>query len=243
MEDWRERTELVLGKEGVNSLDKAHVLVVGLGGVGAYAAELICRAGVGEMTIVDADVVNLSNINRQLPATHQTVGKSKARLMESRLLSINPNVKLNVIEEFIRGDEISKLLDRYSYDYVVDAIDTLAPKVFLLYHAYQKGLRVVSSMGAGAKADPMQVTIADISKSYNCKLAFYVRKRLHRLGIRKGFKVVYSPERMEKKCFFLEEGEQNKLSVVGTLSYMPPVFGCHLASVVVRDLGLLVENN
>lgn len=236
-EDWKVRTELVLGHEGIEELVKSHVLVVGLGGVGAYAAELIARSGVGEMTIVDNDVVSRSNINRQLPATQESVGQSKAQIMAARLRAINPDIKLNVIEEFLKGDSIPELINKTHYDYVVDAIDTLAPKVFLLYHAYQKGLKIVSSMGAGAKADPTQVEIKDISKSYNCKLAFYVRKRLHKMGIRKGFKVVFSPERMEKKCFYLEEGGENKLSVVGTLPYLPPVFGCHLASVVIRDLG------
>ncbi|MFA8298876.1 MAG: ThiF family adenylyltransferase [Hyphomicrobiales bacterium] len=233
---WRERTNLLVGDENLNKLSSAHVLIAGLGGVGAYAAELIARSGVGEMTIIDADVVSESNINRQLPALHSTIGQYKADLLSDRIKDVNPDIKLNVVKEFLKGDNIAELLEKHKYDYVVDAIDTLAPKVFLLYEAYKRNIPLVSSMGAGAKVDPTQVEIVDISKSYNCKLAFYVRKRLHRLGVRKGFKVVFSPERLDRKCFYIDESEQNKLSVVGTVSYMPPVFGCHLASVAIRDL-------
>lgn len=232
---WIERTHLLLGAEKIEKLGKAHVLVVGLGGVGAYAAEMICRAGVGEMTIIDGDVVQPSNRNRQLIALKSNEGQAKSSLMAQRLLDINPDLKLHEINEYIRDDRMIEILNG-PYDYVVDAIDTLAPKIFLIYHALQKGLRVCSSMGAGGKTDPTKIHIADISKSYNCKLASILRKRLHRLGVYTGVKVVFSSEKANPEAVQLTEGEQNKKSTVGTISYMPPAFGCFLASIVLGDL-------
>lgn len=233
--DWSERTELLLGKEQVDKLSKKHVLIAGLGGVGAYAAELICRAGIGKMTIIDGDIVQTTNRNRQLIALRSTEGKSKAELMEKRLLDINAELDITTINEYIRDERMIEILDG-DYDYVVDAIDTLAPKIFLIYHALQKGHKVASSMGAGGKKDPTQIKISDISQSYNCKLASILRKRLHRLGVYSGVKVVFSPEKVAKEAVVLTEGEQNKKSTVGTISYMPPAFGCFLASIVLQDL-------
>jgi tRNA A37 threonylcarbamoyladenosine dehydratase len=233
--DWLERTELLLGKERLNRLQHARVLVVGLGGVGAYAAEQLVRAGVGKLTVVDGDVVDSSNRNRQLPALTSTVGKPKTGVLAERFLDINPDLELTVIHEFIKDDKIVEVLKSEPFDYVVDAIDTLAPKVFLIYHAMQLGLKLVSSMGAGGKTDPTQIQITDISKSYNCKLARMLRKRLSKLKIKKGFRVVFSPEAIPENAMRIEEG-QNKKSTVGTISYMPAVFGCFMASVVVRDL-------
>lgn len=232
---WQARTELLLGKDSLDKLATANVLIVGLGGVGAYAAEMICRAGVARMTIVDGDIINESNINRQLVALNSTLGENKTEVLGKRLLDINPGLQLEIITEFIRDERMTEILDR-GYDYVVDAIDTLSPKVFLIYHAMQKGMPVVSSMGAGGKLDPSKIQIADISKTYNCKLAKVLRKRLHRLGIRKGFTAVFSPEAVAGESIELTEGEQNKKSNVGTISYMPPAFGCACASVVIRGL-------
>ena len=183
--NWNTRTELLLGADRMERLAHSHVLVVGLGGVGAYAAEQICRAGIGHMTIVDADTVNESNINRQLPALHSTLGMPKAEVVARRLLDINPRLKLGVLNEFLRDERTEEVLSATRYDFVVDAIDSLSPKVFLLYHAYQRNIPVVSSMGAGAKMDPSQVRIADISKTCNCALAKAVRKRLRGLGVNK----------------------------------------------------------
>jgi tRNA A37 threonylcarbamoyladenosine dehydratase len=233
--DWSERTELLLGKEQVDKLSKKHVLIAGLGGVGAYAAELICRAGIGKMTIIDGDIVQTTNRNRQLIALRSTEGKSKAELMEKRLLDINAELDITTINEYIRDERMIEILDG-DYDYVVDAIDTLSPKIFLIYHALKKGHKVASSMGAGGKKDPTQIKISDISQSYNCKLASILRKRLHRLGVYSGVKVVFSPEKVAKEAVVLTEGEQNKKSTVGTISYMPPAFGCFLASIVLQDL-------
>jgi tRNA A37 threonylcarbamoyladenosine dehydratase len=232
---WLSRTELLIGKEKLTSLHDKHVLIAGLGGVGAMAAEQICRAGVGRMTIIDGDTVHPSNRNRQLPALKSTEGKAKTEIMASRLLDINPALNLTVIHEYIRDERTLEIL-KLGYDYVVDAIDTLSPKVYLLYTCVQLGLPVVSSMGAGGKFDPGQVTVADLDDSYNCKLAYYMRKRLHKLGIYKGIKVVFSPEVVDRSAVILQEGESNKKSNVGTISYMPAVFGCFMASVVIRDL-------
>lgn len=235
MENWLARTELLIGKEGLESLTRAHVLVAGLGGVGAYTAEQLCRAGVGEMTIIDGDVIEATNKNRQLPALDTTIGQPKAELMAARFRDINPEIKLHVINDFIRDEGMIEVLDRASYDYIVDAIDTLAPKIFLIYHSLKKGFPIVSSMGSGGKLDPSKIEVADISKSYNCKLARMLRKRLHRLGVYEGVKVVFSSEFTDPDAVILSEG-QNKKSNVGTISYMPPVFGCFMASVVIRDL-------
>ena len=234
--NWKSRTELLLGKERMDRLQNSHVLVAGLGGVGAYAAEEICRAGVGEMTIVDADTINESNLNRQLPALHSTLGRMKADVMAERLKDINPDLKLTVIKDFIRDEKTDQLLDSTHFDFVVDAIDTLSPKVFFIRACVQRGLKLVSSMGAGAKVDPEQVKITDISKSFNCHLARMVRKKLHPLGIRSGFAVVFSGEPADENAIIETEGEQNKLTTTGTVSYMTALFGCYLASYVIRNI-------
>lgn len=229
------RTELLVGREGIEKLKNAHVLVVGLGGVGGYAAEQLCRAGLGELTLVDGDIIQPSNRNRQIIALTETEGKLKAEALANRLKSVNPDCKLNVISEYIRDERMQEILQSKPYDYVIDAIDTLSPKVFLIYHSLQLGLKIVSSMGSGGKMDPEQIKIADISKSHTCPLAFMVRKRLHRLGIRKGFKVVFSPEEIPPHAM-LEDISTNKRTTIGTISYMPPLFGCFCASVVIRDI-------
>ena len=235
MTDWLSRTELCIGPEALERLKSSNVLVVGLGGVGAYAAEMICRAGVGSMTIVDGDTINSTNRNRQLPALISTEGLPKAEVMGRRLKDINPNLNLTVIQEYIKDERMTGILD-LGFDYVVDAIDTLAPKVFLIFHSLNRKLPVVSSMGAGGKFDPTRIIVSDISKTTNCTLARILRKRLHQLGVREGFMAVYSPEIVDKKRVRSTEGEQNKASIVGTISYMPAAFGITCASVVIRDL-------
>ncbi len=233
--EWLSRTELLLGEERLEQVKNAHVLIVGLGGVGAYTAELLCRAGIGQMTIVDGDDIEATNINRQLPATNDTLGKDKTEVMADRLRAINPDIKLRVINEYIRDERIVEILEEARYDYVIDAIDTLAPKILLIYHSLSFNYKVVSSMGAGGKMDPSQIQVKDISKSYNCRLARMLRKKLHQIGIRTGVTVVFSPEDVDKKAVVLVKS-QNKKSNVGTISYMPPIFGCYMASVVLRDL-------
>ena len=235
MTDWLTRTELILGEEGLQKLRASNVLVVGLGGVGAYAAEMICRAGVGKMTIVDGDIISPSNRNRQLPALKSTEGLSKADVMGQRIRDINPGIGLTVLGEYLKDQRMIDVLDA-GFDYVVDAIDTLSPKIFLIHHSLQRKYRVVSSMGAGGKFDPTLIRVSDISETTDCPLARILRKRLHRLGIRDGFNAVYSPESVDKTKIQAAAGEQNKASIVGTISYMPAAFGIACASVVIRDL-------
>ncbi len=235
MVDWLERSELLLGNEKLENVKTANVLIVGLGGVGAYAAEMIARAGVGRMTIIDSDSVSVTNINRQLPALHSTIGESKTSVMAARLRDINPLLELTILNDFVDEENIGDILDSAHFNYVVDAIDTLAPKVMLIVETLKRHYPIVSSMGAGAKTDPTQIKITDISKSNYCPLAHALRKRLNRLGIRKGFKVVFSPEEVRPGAMILCE-ERNKKSNMGTISYMPAIFGCCCASVVIRGL-------
>ena len=232
---WMSRTRLLLGDEQMQKLISANVLVVGLGGVGGICAEMIARAGVGRMTIIDADVVEASNRNRQIPALISTDGMRKAEVLGQRLLDINHVIELTIINEFLNRENREALLGDTKYDYAVDCIDTLTPKVHFIKYCLDQGIPIVSSMGAGSKVDPTQVKIVDISGTYNCKLAYYVRKKLHALGVYSGLKVVFSPERPSEKRIVLTESGPKK-SVIGTISYMPAIFGCTLASIVIRDL-------
>ncbi len=234
--NWNIRTKLLFGKERMEQLANTHVLVVGLGGVGAYAAEQICRAGIGQMTIVDADTVNESNINRQLPALHSTIGKPKADVVANRLLDINPQLRLTTFNEFLRDERTEEVLLSAPFNFVVDAIDSLSPKVFLMYHAYSHKIPIISSMGAGAKIDPTQVKIADISKTTNCALAKAVRKRLRTLGVNKGIPAVFSTEMADPNAVIEIDNEQCKRTTTGTVSYMPAIFGCFLASYVINNI-------
>ena len=233
--NWLERTTLLLGNEKLERLRNTNVLVVGLGGVGAYATEMIARAGVNKMTIADADKVSESNINRQLVALHSTIGREKCDILAERLKDINPELQLSVVNRFIKDDETDALLDSDKFDYVVDAIDTLSPKLALIKGALDRGIPLVSSMGAGAKTDPTLMEIKDIAKTHHCPLAHMLRKRLHKIGIKRGFWAVFSPEPVREGAMILCE-EQNKKSNVGTISYIPAMFGIGCASVVVRDL-------
>jgi tRNA A37 threonylcarbamoyladenosine dehydratase len=238
MEDfaWLSRTELLIGREKLVKLSKAHVLVIGLGGVGSFAAEFICRNGVGTMTIVDGDIVDPSNRNRQLPALSTNHGQSKADIMAERLKAINPELTLHVVKTFINPDAVEEILSAHSYDYIVDAIDSVTPKITFLKEAFNRNLRIVSSMGAGGRMDPTMVQIVDISKTYNCNFAQQVRKNLKKEGIYKGIKAVFSSEEQMKESLMLTDGSNYKKSAYGTMSYLPAVFGATCASVVIRDL-------
>lgn len=236
MEDWKQRTRLLLGEEKSERLRQAHVLVVGVGGVGAYAAEMLCRAGVGRLTLVDADTVQPTNINRQLPALHSTLGQPKVEVLATRFRDINPEVELTVLPVFLKDENIPRLLDAARYDFVVDAIDTLAPKCHLIAEALRRRIKIVSSMGAGAKSDITQVRFADVWDTYHCGLSKAVRKRLQKMGIRHKLPVVFSTEQADPKAVLLTDDERNKKSTCGTVSYMPAVFGCYLAEYVIRRL-------
>lgn len=225
----------MLGKEGLERLKSANVLIVGVGGVGAYAAEMLVRAGIGRVTIADSDSVSESNINRQLIALHSTVGRLKTDVLAERLIDINPELQLRVVPEYIKDEKTDDILDSDTFDYIVDAIDTLSPKLALIKGALDRKIPIVSSMGAGAKLDPTKMEICDISKTHHCPLAHMLRKRLHKMGIRRGFKAVFSAEPPIEGAMILCQ-EQNKKSNVGTISYLPALFGIGCASAVIRDL-------
>lgn len=235
MENWKERTGMLVGESGLRRLEDSRVAVIGVGGVGGYAAEMIVRAGVGHLIIMDSDAVSVTNKNRQLLALDSTVGRQKCEVLKDRLLDINPDLDLTVIPEYLEADRVQEILGKYRIDYLVDAIDTLAPKLALIKYCVDSGIPHVSSMGAGAKLDATKVRLADISKSYNCPLAYIVRKRLRHMGISKGFKVVFSEELPERKAI-VECEERNKKSQVGTVSYLPAVFGCVCAQAVICSL-------
>lgn len=234
--NWQQRTELLLGREKTERLRRAHVLVVGLGGVGAYAAEMLCRAGIGHMTIVDADTVQPTNINRQLPALHSTLGQYKADVLATRFRDINPDIRLDVLPVYLKDEAITELLDSERFDFVVDAIDTVAPKCYLIYNALKRGLKIVSCMGAGAKSDITQVRFADLWETYHCGLSKAVRKRLQKMGMKRKLPVVFSTEQADTNAVVLVDDEQNKKSTTGTVSYMPAVFGCYLAEYVIKRI-------
>jgi tRNA A37 threonylcarbamoyladenosine dehydratase len=237
MEDisWLGRTSLLIGEATVKKLNTKHVMVVGMGGVGSFAAEFICRSGIGKMTIIDGDIVDPTNRNRQLPALSTNHGVSKADIMAERLKQINPEIQLNVVKEFVNPGMVEKLLD-FNPDYIVDAIDSITPKITFLSTAFAKGIPIVSSMGAGAKLDPTQLKVVDISKTIICPFAQQVRKELKRKNIYKGIKAVFSPELPIKESLMLTDGRNFKKSAYGTISYLPATFGAVAASVVIRDL-------
>ena len=232
---WQERTIQLLGEKKFSRLQEANVLVAGMGGVGSMAAEMICRGGVGKMCIIDGDTIQPGNLNRQLPATHSNLNREKAVVMGERLKDINPGLDLTVINEFIREEKFPEILQT-PFDYVVDAIDTLSPKIYLIYHTVNRGLKLASSMGSGGKMDPAQIRVADFGDTYNCRLAYLLRKKLRKLDVHGGFQVVFSTEQVSKEVIIPVEDEPNKKSTVGTNSYIPAIFGCTLASIVIRDL-------
>lgn len=233
---WTERTRQLLGDERVDEYTDCHVLVVGLGGVGGIATEMLTRAGIGKLTIVDADIIQPSNINRQIVATTSHIGRPKASVLRERLLDINPDLELVVVEEFLQDDNMVELLDRSRYDFVVDAIDSLSPKVHLIRLCHERKYPIISSMGAGAKRNPALVQQGDLSRSYNCNLARALRKRLRKLGISKGIPVVFSSELADDEAVVEVKGERCKRSTAGTISYMPATFGIHIASYVLEHI-------
>ena len=225
---WRERTRLVIKDEGIHKLEQSHVLVVGLGGVGAFVAEFLARAGVGQLTIVDGDVVDTTNKNRQLIALDSTMGKSKAQLMGERLKDINKDLKLTIINEFLNPEMAYQLVSEETFSYVADCIDSITPKL--------NRVRVISSMGAGGVLDPTKVKVADISKTRDCPLARHIRKRLKKEKINPKFKAVFSLELPAKDMMELTDGTNFKRSYYGTMSYMPALFGIHMAGAIIQKL-------
>ena len=234
MAEWTERAELLFEKEGLEKLQNAHVLVVGLGGVGSFAAEFLARAGVGALTIVDGDVVDITNINRQLPALHSTVGKPKIDIVGDRLMDINPELKLIRIKEFLSPERAFEIISP-EYNYVLDCIDSVTPKLNLIIGAKRKRVKIISSMGAGGKMLASKVKVSDISKTENCYLAKAMRKRLKKEKINK-LKVVFSSEIQKTSSLKMTDGSNFKKSFYGTNSYMPGLFGLHAAEAVIRHL-------
>jgi tRNA A37 threonylcarbamoyladenosine dehydratase len=232
---WLSRTSLLIGEEALRALTRKHVMVVGMGGVGSFAAEFIARGGVGRMTIVDGDVVDPTNRNRQLPALATNHGEPKVRIMAERLKAINPELDLDVVQSFVEPAMVQELLARRP-DYLIDAIDSITPKVTFIRLAVESGIPLVSSMGAGAKLDPTRLSVVDISRTYNCPFAQQIRKNLRSHGIRKGVKAVFSPEAPIRESLMLTDGRNFKKSAYGTISYMPATFGAVTASVAIRHL-------
>ncbi|MBQ7998842.1 MAG: tRNA threonylcarbamoyladenosine dehydratase, partial [Bacteroidales bacterium] len=232
MENWQERTHILVGDEGISKLASSSVAVIGLGGVGAYAAEMLCRAGVGKLLLLDSDRVSITNKNRQLIALNSTVGMKKTDVLAARLKDINPEVELVLVDEYLEEDNVAQLLDNRKIDFLVDAIDTLSPKISLIKYCTDNSIKLVSSMGAGAKFDATAIRIKDLSKSFNCPLAYILRKKLRKVGIHKGFDVVFSEELPDKDAIIPME-ERNKKSQVGTISYLPAVFGCVCAQAAI----------
>lgn len=239
MKDWQERTAMLLGEETVGRLSSSVVVVVGVGGVGAYAAEMLARAGIGKLVLIDSDEVGLTNVNRQLIALHSTVGRLKVDVLKERLQDINPELEVSVIPEYVCEANVGELVPHA--DVVIDAIDTLSPKIALIQHCLKNGLPLVSSMGSGAKKDVTKIRIADISGTRMCPLAHMLRKRLHKLGITSGFWAVYSEEQPDRSSTVLEES-RNKKSQVGTISYLPAAFGCACAQAAIATIAGVREN-
>ena len=233
---WLERTELLIKKQGIEKLQNANILLVGLGGVGSFAAEFLARSGVGRMTIVDGDTVDITNINRQLPALHSTVGMSKVEVVSERLLDINPELQLTKINEFLNPERMEEVIGSEKFDYILDCIDSVTPKLALIITAKRKKIKIVSCMGAGGKMDPSKVMVRDISKTYNCFLAKNVRKRLKKEQINKGIRCVFSNEIQNEESLKMTDGANFKRSFYGTSSFMPAIFGLYAAAEVINHL-------
>ena len=234
--EWLQRTELLVKEEGIERLQNANILIVGLGGVGSFAAEFLVRSGIGNLTIVDGDTVDITNINRQLPALNSTIGKNKTDVVAERILDINPKLNLKKINEFLEPERMEEILTQEKFDYVLDCIDSLSPKLALIITCKRKKIKLVSAMGAGGKTDPSKVMVRDISKTNNCFLAKQIRKKLKKEQIHKGFRCVFSTEIQDENSLKMTDGSNYKKSFYGTISYMPAIFGLYAAAEVIRFL-------
>lgn len=234
--EWLQRTELLVKEEGIEKLQSANILIVGLGGVGSFAAEFLVRSGIGNLTIVDGDTVDITNINRQLPALNSTIGKNKTDVVAERILDINPKINLKKINEFLEPEQMEEILTQEKFDYVLDCIDSLSPKLALIITCKRKKIKLVSAMGAGGKTDPSKVMVRDISKTNNCFLAKQIRKKLKKEQIHKGFRCVFSTEIQDENSLKMTDGSNYKKSFYGTISYMPAIFGLYAAAEVIRFL-------
>ncbi len=233
---YNQRTALLLGEDAVALLSLQHVMVVGVGGVGSYAVEMLARSGVGRITIIDADTVAPSNVNRQLPALLSTIDKPKVEVMKRRILDINPECQVCAIEKFITPEDIGEILETSSPDFVIDAIDSVAPKVTLIEQCYRRKIKLISSMGAGGRIDPTQVKYADIADTFHDGLARVVRQRLKQRGITRGVKTVFSTEQARPTSLTLTDEMKNKVSSFGTVAWLPATFGMMLAAYTINRL-------
>ena len=234
--EWLQRTKLLVKEEGIERLQSANILIVGLGGVGSFAAEFLVRSGIGNLTIVDGDTVDITNINRQLPALNSTIGKNKTDVVAERILDINPEINLKKINEFLEPERMEEILTQEKFDYVLDCIDSLSPKLALIITCKRKKIKLVSAMGAGGKTNPSKVMVRDISKTNNCFLAKQIRKKLKKEQIHKGFRCVFSTEIQDENSLKMTDGSNYKKSFYGTISYMPAIFGLYAAAEVIRFL-------
>ena len=237
MADWLERTELIVGKESLQKLKNAHVLIVGLGGIGSFAAEFIARSGVGKITLIDGDKFDPTNKNRQLTALDSTIGRNKAVVLAERIKDIDPNIELTIIEEFVVPTRVWEILKEDRPDYVMDCIDSVSPKLEWIIACIALKIKLISSMGAGGKTDPSKVQISKIDKTHDCKLAAHIKKRLKKkdVSVHK-VKAVFSSEIQLKDSLKMTDGSNYKRSFYGTVSYMPALFGLRAAAEVIRYL-------
>ena len=240
--EWLQRTELLIKTKGIKKLQKANILVIGLGGVGSFATEFLVRSGIGKITIIDGDSVNITNINRQLPALNSTIEMPKTEVISKRILDINPNIYLTAINEFLIPERMEEILTNEKFDYVLDCIDSVSPKLALIRTCKKHKIKLISAMGAGGKSDPSKVLVRDISKTNNCFLAKQIRKQLRKENIHKGFRCVFSTEIQDECSLKLTDGSNFKKSFYGTISYMPAIFGLYAAAEVIQFLLKKNEN-
>ena len=229
-EKWNSRTELLIGKEGIEKLQNAKDVIYGVGGVGSFVAEGLARSGIGNMVLIDNDVVSISNLNRQIHANIETIGKKKVEVMKERILKINPNAKINtyMADEVENGEE--SIIDS-TFSYIIDAVDTVSTKLKLIERASKLNVPIISAMGAGNKLDPTRFEVTDIYKTSVCPLAKVMRKELKNRGIKK-LKVVYSKEQPIKH----ETNEMYEKRVPGSIAFVPSVVGLIIASEVIKDI-------
>ncbi len=233
---WLERTALLIGPEAIEKLRQARILVVGLGGVGSYAGEFLVRGGIGTIHIIDGDTVDITNINRQMQAVHSTIGMSKAQLLKERFEDINPEINLTFHETFLEPDKMETLIRAYDFDFILDCIDSVSPKLSLIKTALSVDTHLISAMGAGGKTDPSKIRVGDIWETNSCKFARMLRKRLKREDIRQNFIAVYSEEVQPRSALEFTDGRNYKKSYYGTISYMPALFGLTMASEAIRQI-------
>ena len=231
MADLYDRTRMLIGQEGLDALHGAHVLIAGVGGVGSFAAEALARAGVGQFTLLDNDTVDLTNLNRQIHATQQTIGRPKVEVMKERIVSINPNIQVHCIEAFLLQDNIDVLGDG-PYDYIIDAVDTVTAKLALVLYARERQIPVICSMGTANKLDATKFEVTDISKTHTCPLARVMRKELRDRGITEGVEVLYSTA----KPITPQGPSDGERRPPGSISYVPSVAGLLLAGHVINKL-------